>query len=123
MADHGKVTQPEAKIDASVSAYEQIGTELGKLCQDKNQAYGPAAKTAGHALRLLMPNGCHPSRYEDMLLFARSWDKWSRIFTRPDAFGESPYKDLVGYSIIGAEKDSVHEKKEETPCPQIGEKV
>jgi hypothetical protein len=123
LADHGKVDQPEAKVDASLSTYERIGTELGKLVQDKNLAYGPAAKTSGQMLRLLFPQGCHPSRFDDLLLIARMWDKLSRIATRPDAFGESPYKDIAGYAIIGAAKDEVFEKKEDKPCPQVGEKV
>lgn len=122
MPARGKTSEPEVK-DESVSPYQRIGTELGKLCQQKNDAYGAAAITSGAMLRLLFPNGVHPSRFDDMMLIARMWDKISRIATRKDAFGESPYKDLAGYCIIGAAKDEMYEKKEGDACPQVGEKV
>ena len=44
------------------------------------------------------------SSYGDVLTIARIWDKIKRIATDKDAFGESPYKDIAGYAILGVGK-------------------
>jgi hypothetical protein len=45
-----------------------------------------------------------------MLAITRILDKLFRIATRKDAFGESPFKDIAGYGILGVSND---ESKEE----------
>ena len=38
-------------------------------------------------------------------------DKLFRIATRKDAFGESPYRDIAGYALLGLVSDLEEEKK------------
>jgi len=83
----------------------QIGTEIGQLCAEKNEAYGDSFSKAGAILRELYPDGLQPEQYDDMLAIVRILDKLFRIATRKDAFGESPFKDIAGYAILGVFKD------------------
>lgn len=106
------------------SRFEEIAEEIGKLVTEKNAAYGSAALKAATFLELLFPMGVNPTRYTDMLLLVRMFDKMMRIATRPTAFGESPYRDLAGYSLIGVTKDSLFEEGPVEPtCPDPGEHI
>lgn len=89
----------------SEGIYEQLGTSIGKLVDEKNVAYGDAFGKSGEFLKLLYPNGINTEQYEDMLALVRIFDKQMRIATRKGAFGESPYSDLAGYSLLGLAKD------------------
>jgi hypothetical protein len=84
--------------------FERIGTEIGKLVAEKNRAYGNSFNTVGPALRLLYPNGIPPESYDDALALTRIWDKMMRIATDRDAMGESPFRDIGGYAVLGAER-------------------
>lgn len=83
----------------------RVGLELAELVAEKNQAYGSAFEKAGDFLRLLYPDGLRPEEYGDALLLVRIFDKQMRIATRKNAFGESPYRDIGGYGLLGAAKD------------------
>lgn len=85
--------------------YEMLAMEIGQLVDEKNEAYGDSANTSSEAFKLLYPNGIKPEQYSDALLLVRVWDKMKRIATRKDAFGESPFKDIAGYGLLGAMKD------------------
>jgi len=82
-----------------------IGSEVGRLCEEKNEAYGDSFAKAGDVLEALYPNGVQPHQYTDMLGIIRVVDKLFRIATRKDAFGESPWRDIAGYGILGAFND------------------
>lgn len=90
---------------AGPSRFEQIATEVGKLVAEKNQAYGDSFAQCGRFLELLYPEGIQPEQYSDVLALVRIFDKQMRIATRKDAFGESPYRDIAGYGLLGAAKD------------------
>jgi hypothetical protein len=81
--------------------YEDLGTRVGKLVDEKNKAYGNSFDAAGNFLRLLWPDGCPPEQFDDLLAMARIFDKMKRIATDRDAFGESPYQDIAGYGLLG----------------------
>jgi hypothetical protein len=83
----------------------RIGTEIGKLVDEKNAAYGDSFAQTGKFLRILYPSGIQPDQYDDALAMVRIFDKQKRIATRKNAFGESPYRDIAGYGILGAAKD------------------
>lgn len=85
--------------------FVQIGNEIGKLVQEKNQAYGDSYAKSGDFLRLLYPDGIKPEQYDDMLGNVRVFDKQMRIATRKGAFGENPWGDIAGYGILGVAKD------------------
>jgi hypothetical protein len=81
-------------------SYQEIGTEIGKLVDEKNKAYGDSFSKSGEILKILYPNGIAIDQYQDMLYIVRVIDKLFRIATNKDAFGENPAKDIAGYSIL-----------------------
>lgn len=87
--------------------FTRIAAEIGSLVTEKNIAYGDSFAKCGEHLKLLYPNGIQPEQYDDALAMVRIFDKQMRIATRKDAFGESPYRDIAGYGILGAAKDEV----------------
>lgn len=87
--------------------FVEIGTEVGKLVQVKNEAYGDAFAKSGEILRVLYPGGVKPTQYEDLLGVCRVLDKLFRIATKKDALGESPWGDVTGYGILGVARDRV----------------
>ena len=89
--------------------FEKIGSEIGKLVDQKNAAYGSSFEKSEQILKVLYPNGIKPDQYKDMLAITRIVDKLFRIATNRDAFGESPFKDIAGYGILGVA--NVKEKK------------
>jgi hypothetical protein len=94
--------------------FERIASEVGRLVTEKNEAYGDSAATSGKALELLYPDGLKPEAYGDALLLVRIWDKLKRIATRKNYAGESPYRDIAGYGLLGAAKDEENALAEAT---------
>ncbi len=88
-----------------MSNFEKIGTDIGKLVKEKNVAYGDSFSKAAKILETLYPDGVKPEQYVDMLAVIRVLDKLFRLATRKDAFGESPWKDICGYAILGVAND------------------
>lgn len=98
----------ERAIDApahELLGFEAIGREIGALVNEKNAAYGDSFAKCGEFLRLLYPAGIRPEQYIDALCLVRIFDKQMRIATKKDAFGESPYRDIVGYGLLGVAMD------------------
>ena len=81
--------------------FEKIATEIGKLVDEKDAAYGSSFLKSEKILKILYPNGIEPEQYKDMLAITRIIDKLFRIATKKDAFGENPFKDIAGYGILG----------------------
>ena len=89
-----------------MAKFEELATKIGALVDEKNAAYGNSFDQAGEFLRLLYPQGITPDKYGDMLCVVRIFDKLKRIATKKDAFGESPFQDIVGYGLLGTERDN-----------------
>ena len=89
--------------------YEKIGSEIGKLVAEKNTAYGDSFGQACRILEVLYPNGIDPASYRDALAITRVIDKLFRLANQKDAFGESPWRDICGYAILGVANDE-HQK-------------
>lgn len=87
------------------SKFEKIAAEVGKLVTEKNKAYGNSFSDCSKFLEILYPDGITPENYGDMLCVVRMFDKLKRIATKKDAFGESPYRDIAGYALLGIDKD------------------
>lgn len=85
-----------------MSKFQEMGTEIGHLTQEKNAAYGDSFAKSGDILRILFPDGIQPEQYQDALAIVRVVDKLFRIATKKDAFGESPWRDIAGYGVLGA---------------------
>ena len=80
--------------------YEKIGAEIGKLVQEKQQAYGDSFNKSCEVLKVLYPDGVSVDKYKDFLTVTRVIDKLFRIATDRDALGESPWRDVAGYAIL-----------------------
>lgn len=81
--------------------FEEIAADIGKLVQQKNDAYGNSFEESGKIMQILYPKGISKDQMVDALLIVRVIDKLARIAHRKDAFNESPWKDIAGYSICG----------------------
>ena len=90
--------------------FEKIATEIGKLVDKKDKAYGSSFLKSEKILQILYPNGIEPAQYKDMLAITRIIDKLFRVATRKEAFGESPFKDIAGYGILGVATDEETQK-------------
>ena len=95
----GELRKPD--FMAKESTFRRIGREVGELVEEKNKAYGDSFAKTDKFLELLYPGGIKPSQYGDALALVRIFDKMMRIASKKNAFGESPYKDIVGYGILG----------------------
>lgn len=91
--------------------YKKIATELGILVQEKQEAYGNSFGKSEQILKVLYPNGIQPENYQDVLTITRILDKLFRIATKKDAFGESPYRDIAGYALLGLAHDLEEKEK------------
>lgn len=85
--------------------YEKIAAEIGKLVDEKQAAYGDSFGKAGKVMKILYPNGIPLEKIDDALCIVRIIDKLFRIATDKDALGESPYRDISGYGLLGANRD------------------
>ena len=89
--------------------YENIGRQVGKLVQEKNKACGDSFGRASKILEVLYPDGIKPEQYSDALAITRVLDKLFRLANKKDAFGESPWRDICGYAVLGVANDEVGE--------------
>ena len=92
--------------------FEEIGKTIGSLVEEKNIAYGDSFARSQEIIKILYPDGVKPEQYTDMLAITRVIDKLFRIATKKDAFGESPWKDITGYGILGIANDEKNNNKE-----------
>jgi len=81
--------------------FEKIGDKVGKLVQEKQEAYGDSFGRSGECLRQMFPYGIAVDQYDDVLTIVRILDKLFRIANNPNAFDENPYQDIVGYGMLG----------------------
>ena len=81
--------------------YEFLGQEIGRMVDEKQEAYGDSFGNAGKVLEILYPSGINVDQYDDALAVVRIIDKLFRIATDKDAFGENPFRDIVGYGLLG----------------------
>lgn len=84
--------------------YTEIGKQIGIVVQEKNDAYGDSFNQSGKVMRILYPLGIKPEQMDDALAVVRIVDKLFRIATNGTAFGESPFMDIAGYGVLGAER-------------------
>lgn len=86
--------------------YQMLAEGVSKLTAEKNQAYGNSFAKSSEILKVLYPDGIPPEAYGDALAITRVIDKLFRLATRKDAFGESPWKDICGYALLGMANDA-----------------
>ena len=84
--------------------YARLGDEIGELVEKKQAAYGNSFGKSGDVMRILYPQGIAPAQMDDALAVVRVVDKLFRIATDKDALGESPWRDIAGYGLLGARR-------------------
>lgn len=84
--------------------YEELGTMVGNLVDEKQRQYGDAFHQAGKVLAVLYPDGVKLEQYTDMLAVTRVIDKIFRI-ANGDQGEESGWQDIAGYSLLGLVKE------------------
>lgn len=92
-------------MENTMTIFENIGLEIGKLVASKNKMYGDSFSQSGMILKILYPNGISIDQYDNALYIVRTIDKLFRIATMKDAFGENPAMDICGYSILDVWRD------------------
>lgn len=85
--------------------YVEIAEDLGRLVQAKQEAYGDSFSKSKEIINILYPDGIKPENYQDALTIIRIIDKLFRIANKKTAFGESPYRDIAGYALLGLAND------------------
>lgn len=104
MSTWSKKGDARAAAGAPPGKFELLGREVGILVDRKNRAYGNSFARSHEILRVLFPSGIRPEQYPDALAIVRIIDKLFRIATDRDALGESPYRDVAGYGLLGASR-------------------
>ena len=82
--------------------YADLGRKVGDLVTEKQAAYGDSFGRSGQVMCILYPNGITAEQMHDALAVVRIVDKLFRIATDKNALGESPYRDIAGYGLLGA---------------------
>jgi hypothetical protein len=90
--------------------YQEIAAGVGSLVQEKNEAYGDSFGQACKILEVLYPQGIQPGQYRDALAVTRVIDKLFRLANKKDAFGESPWRDIAGYALLGIANDEIEHR-------------
>ena len=101
-----------------MSRHLKIATEVAKLVDEKNRAYGDSVSATAAILGYLYPGGIPVAAYQDAALIIRTLDKLKRIATsegRADTMGEDPWKDVVGYALRAVEMSSGYGYEELEP--------
>lgn len=93
-------TFPGTRKRARQTTYENLGRDIGKLVATKQEAYGDSFGKSGEVMRILYPDGITADKLDDALTVVRVLDKLFRIATDKDALGESPWRDIAGYSLL-----------------------
>ena len=94
-----------------MKAYTHLGTTIGRLVEEKDQAYGSSFQRSQEILKILYPEGIQTDQYCDMLGMIRVIDKLFRIANRKEAFGENPWQDIAGYGLLGVANEMDKEEK------------
>lgn len=84
---------------------EEEALKIAKLVNEKQAAYGDSFGKSGQIIRILYPDGIPPEKIDDALTVVRVIDKLFRIATQKDAFGESPWHDIMGYALLAVARD------------------
>jgi len=99
-----------AKPNTFHQKIEQTLKELAPFLIKKDTAYGDATRKIIRCLEELYPNGIPVEAIGNVYYMIQILNKFSRIATDNDPFGESPWLDSIGYSTLAHSK---HELRRE----------
>ena len=80
--------------------YGVIAKSVAQLVVEKQEAYGDSFGRSGKVMEILYPNGIPVDKYDDALAVIRVIDKLFRVATDESAFGENPWRDIMGYALL-----------------------
>jgi hypothetical protein len=80
--------------------WAEIFGEVARLVDVANQAYGASTEKSAEIMSVLWPKGVPVDRLHDARCMISILDKLSRIVEDRDAFGESPWRDIMGYAAL-----------------------
>lgn len=89
------------------SLYHVTALDIADLINEKQSAYGRSFDKSGGIMRVLYPDGIKPHQIDDTLCIIRIIDKLFRIANNKNAFGESPWNDILGYALLAATRDRI----------------
>lgn len=81
-----------------MKSYEQIGSDLVELLEEKRKAYGDGFNGVPKMLDILYPDGIQPKDYPNLLTLVRILDKIYRISNNDKS--EDPWFDIAGYCFL-----------------------
>lgn len=87
-----------------MKTYEQIGSDLVELLEEKRKAYGDGFDGVPQILNILYPDGIQPKDYGSLLTLTRILDKIYRISNNDTT--EDPWLDIAGYCFLAMRKRS-----------------
>lgn len=94
--------------------YQERGKDIGKLVDEKQAQYGDAISATGEIMEILFPDGIPKEKLKDALLILRILDKICRLSRGNGEGGESPFRDISGYGLLGI---NLHELTEAEEMP------
>ncbi len=95
------------------NAVKQVSSEISELLAQKNEAYGDSFHSTGKVMAILYPDGIPANKVKDALIIVRILDKITRIAKgNKAAFGESPYRDICGYSTLELADEFLEEQSD-----------
>ena len=86
---------------SSKEVYEGLAKGVADLVYEKQIAYGDSFGKSGQVMKVLFPDGIPADKMDDALVIVRIVDKLFRIANQKEAFNENPYKDIMGYGLLG----------------------
>lgn len=94
-----------AQHDYSQPLITFLAKLLGRMVGAKNASYNDSYNRTDELLHLLFPEGISSDQYHLIPPVVRWFDKTNRLISNPNAYGESPRFDQVGYSLLDLVKD------------------
>jgi len=94
----------ENNINLIPEKYANRGTQIGKLVDEKQKAYGDSFHQSCKIIEVLYPHGIPVPSYKDALSLIRVIDKMFRIANDKGYGGESPWGDIAGYSLLSIDE-------------------
>ena len=94
--------------------YESYASEIGAMVDEKQKVYGDSFGRAHKVFEEFLADYKYGDSYvipkellPHLLTLTRMVDKLFRIASNPvgDRMGESPYRDIAGYSILAAARE------------------
>lgn len=95
---------PVPRYEAAPPTFADIAKQVANMVTMKQAAYGDSFGRSGEVLAILYPQGIPVEAYGDALAIVRVLDKLFRIATDRDALGESPWRDIAGYSLLAVRR-------------------